>query len=104
MRNILLTILLLVSPAFARSITLHWDASKTPGVTYRIYRGTSSGTETFLVDGIQGLTYTDPTGPEVDTYYYATAVKTNGRESIHSNEAVKPAIPGQVKNLKTKVD
>lgn len=103
MRNALLIFLLLTSSAFGRTITLHWDASKTPNVTYNIYRGLTSGSEIKITTGIQGLSYTDTSAPETDVYYWATASSTT-KESIPSNEVKKDGVPGQVKNVKTKVD
>jgi hypothetical protein len=73
------------------SVVLTWGASPTQGVTYNVFRGTSSGGEgTTPVNpsAITSLTYTD-TGvtPGVNYYYYVEAVDSGG-SSAPSNEAV----------------
>lgn len=73
-------------------IKLTWLAPLLPNgpiTNYKIYRGTSSGGETFLVQVGPTLTYTDSgcylVGMTV-CYYQVTAVNTAG-ESLRSNEA-----------------
>ena len=54
---------------------------------YRIYRGSSPGSATWLADVAQGLTYTD-TGTLSDTtyYYQVAAVNGAGLEGARSTE------------------
>ena len=72
-------------------ITLNWQAPTDAGSSsvtgYRIYRGTASGTETFLEEVGNVLTYTDNTCGSVGTicYYTVRAVNAAG-ESPGSNE------------------
>ena len=67
---------------------LNWTGSSTPGVTYRIYRGSSSGSETAFRSGVTGTSFTDTTAPRLTpTWYKVTAVSSAGVESPASNEA-----------------
>lgn len=73
------------------SVTLNWNASSTPGVSYNIYRGTAAGGPYSKLDSapISGgiLTYTDTTGTGGIKYFYvATAIDASGSESAFSNE------------------
>jgi len=72
-------------------IVLNWSAPSDNGgsaiTNYKIYRGTSSGTETYLTTVGNVLTYTNTGLTNGRTYYYkVTAVNTIG-ESAYSNEA-----------------
>ena len=67
-----------------KRITLSWSGSN--GVTYRLYRGTSSGGESLYVNGLSGTSYADSNITSGRTYwYYVTAVSAAG-ESPHSSE------------------
>ncbi|HLG74018.1 MAG TPA: hypothetical protein VK009_26665, partial [Chloroflexota bacterium] len=69
-------------------VVLNWTGSSTPGVTYRIYRGSSSGSETAFRSGVTGTSFTDTTAPRLTpTWYKVTAVSSAGVESPASNEA-----------------
>jgi hypothetical protein len=73
----------------ARTVTLKWVASTTPGVTYNVYRVTESTgkLEKLNKDPVTELTFTDPLPINGEKYtYYVTAVAGN-RESAHSNTA-----------------
>lgn len=77
-------------------VTLTWDppadSGGLPVLLYRIYRGTSSGGESFLIEVPLILTYIDLLVTNGVTYYYqVTAVNLDG-ESGYSNEA--SATPG----------
>jgi fibronectin type 3 domain-containing protein len=68
-----------------KRIALSWTGSS--GVTYRVYRGTASGTETFYASGLTGTTYTDSVVVSGRTYYYRVTAVSAGGESPPSNEA-----------------
>ena len=63
------------------------DNGGSPITGYKVYRGTSSGAETFLasVSGNTTNKYLDPTPPADSVYYYVTAVNAQG-ESSHCRE------------------
>ncbi len=80
-------------------INLTWSAPADDGGTtiteYRIYRGTTSGSEEYLASVIGSRTYYNDRVPSTsrDYYYYVTAVNDMG-ESGRSNEAkAKPGTP-----------
>jgi len=96
----LIAVLILAGAAFAHTVTITWVAptpAPSPALTsYKIYRGSATGTETFFAS-VSGttLTYTDTTVINAHTYFYnITAVNVNG-ESAHSSE-VSATIPGIV--------
>jgi len=72
------------------SVVLSWDASPTNGVTYNVFRGTSSGAEgttPINPSPVYSLSYTDTNvTPGTDYYYYVEAVDSGG-SSTPSNEA-----------------
>ncbi len=57
---------------------------------YKVYRGTSSGSEIFLANS-SSLSYTDPTALNGTTYYYQITAQNSIGESDRSNETI--AIP-----------
>ncbi|PYX99117.1 MAG: hypothetical protein DMG63_09935 [Acidobacteria bacterium] len=85
------------------NVTLAWNASTTPSVTYNVYRCGTSATAcvqaqpanfTRIAAGISGLTYPDATVSSGQTYYYAlTAVDTSGTESTLSTVSSGVAVP-----------
>ncbi len=81
----------------AHQATLNWTASTTPNVTYNVYRAASfSGPFITPLNGspINGTTYVDTVVIAGQTYYYvATAVDTNGDESVDSSPPVAGTIP-----------
>lgn len=112
--NLLLVILLLVTPAFAghkalsgvsipqgtgpHTVTLSWDPSTTAGVTYFMFRGTTPGGEGSTSLNATGIvtnctdnttcTYVDTTVVGGTTYYYfVEAQDTTQTNSPPSNEA-----------------
>ncbi len=72
------------------SVVLQWDPSATLGVTYNVFRGTSSGGESATpinLSPVVLLTFTDTNvTPGTDYYYYVEAVDSGG-SSVPSNEA-----------------
>ncbi len=73
-----------------KHIALSWTASTTAGVTYNVYRGTTSGGEgtTPYAQGLTGTSYSDTKVTSHTTYYYkVTAINSAGQESVLSNEA-----------------
>lgn len=83
-----------------QQINLTWEApffdGRSPITNYRVYRGTSSGSETFLLELGNVLNHTDLGLTNGQMYYYEiTAVNSLG-ESVRSNEvsAVPATNPG----------
>lgn len=77
------------------SVTLTWQASKSPTRGYNVFRGTHSGGPYQRInhDLVQGLSYQDRDVKSGITYYYVTrAVGTNGLESVNSTE-IKASVP-----------
>lgn len=67
-------------------ITLAWDASTTPGVNYKLYRGAVSRQYT---NSISVVNATSAMVLETNrNFFAATAVDGNGLESVFSNEAL----------------
>ncbi len=76
------------SGTIAHSVTLNWVASTTPGVTYNVYRRSTSGTYSSpLASSISTTSYTDSTVQSGQTYYYVVTAANSGGESARSNEA-----------------
>jgi fibronectin type 3 domain-containing protein len=74
----------------SHSVSLNWTASITPGVTYNVYRSTtSSGPWTKVsTSPVAVTTFSDNSVASARTYYYATtAVDGSGKESAYSNVA-----------------
>ncbi len=72
-------------------VTLDWSAPSSNGgasiTGYRIYRGTSSGTETLLVSIGNAQTYTDTAVTNGQTYFYKVKAVNSKGDSAFSNEA-----------------
>ena len=83
------------SSVVAHSASLTWTPSRTGGVTYNVYRTTTSGSypSTPLASAGSATTYVDSTVQGGQTYYYATTAVSGGSESARSNE-VQAVIPG----------
>jgi fibronectin type 3 domain-containing protein len=88
-------------------IELYWDEPTSDGgspiTNYRIYRGTSSGSETFYIM-IGNLTFYNDTSVTFGiTYYYRVSAVNIVGEGPFSNEAfaTPPAVPTQPLNLLT---
>jgi hypothetical protein len=79
-----------LSAAALHSVSLRWNASDSPNLSYyNLYRGTISGGPYPVVTAV-GLmtTFTDSNVQAGQTYYYVvTAVDATGAESAYSNEA-----------------
>ncbi len=77
------------------SVELSWIASTSPVVGYNVYRGIQSGGPYTKINSslVAGNIYSDGTVQNGQTYYYvATAVNSQGDESVFSNET-QAAIP-----------
>lgn len=70
------------------SITISWSANIDQDIShYRLFRGTSTGNLTLIIDNITDTTYTDNTVDNGTMYYYAvSAVDLDGYESEKSSE------------------
>lgn len=71
-------------------MALTWNASTSTVSGYNVYRSTVSGSSYTKINSslVAGLNYADSTVQSGTTYYYvATAVDSNGNESVYSNEA-----------------
>lgn len=66
-------------------IALSWTAA-TGSSSYRVFRGTTSGTFSQIATGVTGTTYTDTTVSNGTQYFYVVR-SFNGIESVNSNEA-----------------
>jgi len=86
-------------------ITLSWSTPSTNGGSpitgYKIYKGTASGTETFLTTLGNVLTFEDTSVTNGQTYYYKVTAVNGIGESTKSNEAY--ATPSSLKTLKVVV-
>ena len=81
-----------------RQVTLTWQAPAsnggTPIVNYNVWRGTSSGGESFLTQIGNITTYTDTGLTNGQTYYYqVTAVSWNGEGPRSAEVSAKPVAP-----------
>lgn len=76
------------------SVNLSWQPSTSSVAGYNVYRGTQVGSYSKINPSLDSTTsYTDNTVVSGTTYYYAaTAVSSNGQESIYSSP-LKVAIP-----------
>ena len=72
----------------AHTVFLNWTASPTGGVTYNVYRATSSGAYTTPSNsGITGTSFADCSVTPGQTYYYVVrAVDSSGNQSGNSPE------------------
>ncbi|MGI0088651.1 MAG: fibronectin type III domain-containing protein, partial [Nitrosotalea sp.] len=72
-------------------VSLSWTAPSSNGgstvTNYKIYRSTSSGTETLLATTGNVNSYTDTTVTNGQTYYYKVSAVNSVGESLQSNEA-----------------
>ena len=77
--------------ASGNQINLSWTASSTPGVTYSVYRGASSGftpsSSNVIASSVSTASYADTSAAPSTTYYYVVnAANVNGVSS-YSNQA-----------------
>ncbi|MGO9274515.1 MAG: hypothetical protein ACLQOO_30510 [Terriglobia bacterium] len=71
------------------TVSLNWTASTTSGVTYNVYRATSSGGYNYsapLATGISATSYTDCSVTLGQAYYYVTRAVSGSTTSVNSNE------------------
>lgn len=79
----------LTATATPGSVGLDW-ADTTGATSYKVYRGTTSGSLALLASGVGTSSYTDNTVANGTTYYYAV-LSNNGTDSAQSAEvAVQP--------------
>jgi fibronectin type 3 domain-containing protein len=72
-------------------ISLQWNASPTPAVTYRLYQSTNNVTWDKFYSGIVGTTYTVTNVPAGSSNWFSVvAVNVDGIESVPSNVLEKP--------------
>jgi len=67
-------------------VALTWNAVA-GAIGYKVYRSTSSGTETLLASPVTTTSYTDTTVTNGTTYFYEVTAFDNAGESAKSNEA-----------------
>jgi len=87
-------------------VALSWTAPGSNGgcaiTGYKVYRSTSSGTETFYANTGTGTSYTDTGVTGGTTYYYKVSAVNSIGEGAKSNEAsatpAAPACPGPANN------
>jgi len=82
-------------PPVQHTVSLSWNSPKgATVVSYSMYRSTIPGGSYALVaSAIGGTPYADQSAQSGTPYYYVvTAVDSQGRESIYSNE-VRAAVP-----------
>jgi|GEM_PF-2426263 len=72
-------------------LTLTWNGSATPGVTYSVYRGWTPGNETFCLGGITDTTFFDSSVVAGDGYWYFVKAVISDCDSTASGEAFKYA-------------
>ena len=81
----------------ASEIDLSWTASATSGVTYSVYRYTSSvftpGPSNLLVSGLSGTTYHNTGCTSATPYFYYVVAILSGSASDKSNEAAATTLP-----------
>jgi cellulose 1,4-beta-cellobiosidase len=75
----------LIAATYSRFVALQWRET-TPGVTFDLYRGTSSGTETLYASGITRTSYGDGGVVNGTTYYYEVTAVKGGVHSAASNQ------------------
>jgi hypothetical protein len=77
-----------ITVAAPHKVTLTWAASSTSGVSYNVYRGTTSGGPyALLASGVAFTSYTDTNVQSGTTYYYVTTAVDSSGQSSYSNEA-----------------
>jgi fibronectin type 3 domain-containing protein len=75
--------------ASSHSVQLSWTASSTSGVSYDVFRATTSGgygSTPLNPSPIAGTTFTDTTVLPGQTYFYVATAVDSGESSVDSNE------------------
>lgn len=112
--SVLLSFVLLLVMQAQSSVSLAWDASPTPSVTYNLYRTkTSAGCGVGGAVGIVGpacikvnstpiavLTFSDTPGVSGRWFYVVRATDADGVESVNSNEFGAIILPSPAGNLR----
>jgi fibronectin type 3 domain-containing protein len=76
-------------PGKIQGVCLKWTASTTSGVTYSVFRATTTGTENYaapLASGLTATAYMDSTATTAATYFYTVTAVEGGLLSTPSNE------------------
>lgn len=79
----------------SKIVTLTWNASPTPSVTYNVYRSVITGScfTTKIASGVSLLTYADSTVIAGTTYFYSVSAQNSGGESTSCSNEVQIAVP-----------
>jgi fibronectin type 3 domain-containing protein len=101
---LLLALLLITLPAYAKTITLSWDSSPTTSVIgYKLYVANDSQMESAsVIDVGNALEYKAENLSSDEVHYFAvTAYDSRGNESVFSNiveslPCIKPEAPGSL--------
>ena len=108
-RLLIFAFLLFAVPCTAQtSVSLSWDASSTPGVSYNLYRTktvagcATAGPGCIKVNTapISVLTFSDTVSASGRWFYVARAVDADGVESANSNELAVILPPASPSNLR----
>ena len=82
---------LTATAASSSQINLSWQASTTAGVTYNVYRGTTSGfalsAANRVASGVTGTTFSNTGLAASTTFFYVVTAVNAGGESAPSNQA-----------------
>jgi subtilase family serine protease len=91
----------LTATAGNAQITLSWSAPSGTSLTYNVYRGATSGSETLLTTGVTTVNYADTGLTNGSTYYYqVTAVNSVGEGARSIEVSATPAtVPGAPTSL-----
>jgi len=109
MKRLLFLILLFAVPCAAQtSVSLSWDASATPGVSYNLYRTKTTGGCAVVgpacvkinTAAISVLTYADSVTGSGRWFYTVRAIDADGIESANSNELAVILPPSAPANLR----
>lgn len=74
-------------------VTLSWSAVAN-ATSYKIYRGTSSGSETLLISGISTAGYTDNSDTNGTQYFYeVSGVDSSGEGPLSNEVSATPQVP-----------
>ena len=84
-----------MAAATTHSVVLTWTASPTSGVTYNVYRSTTSGSckTTTVATGLTVLTFTDNAVTNGATYFYSVDAQNGGGKSACTSPDVQVLIP-----------
>ena len=88
MTPLLLSLVLMRHPGGVHYVALHWTASTTIGVRYRVYKSQHTGGPYYrAAGGILATSYSDYAVMQHHSYFYVVRAVKDGVESVDSNEA-----------------